>query len=42
MKKHVADYWILILAVGLSAFGIIMIQSASFYATMNTISGPYY
>ncbi len=41
MKKHAADYWILILAVGLSAFGIIMIQSASFYSTMNT-SGEYY
>ena len=41
MKKHSADYWLLIFAVGLTAFGIIMIQSASFYATMNT-SGPYY
>lgn len=42
MKKHAADYWILILAVGLSAFGVIMIQSASYYSTMNTANGPYY
>mgnify|MGYP001046883264 CR=1 FL=1 len=41
MKKHSADYWLLIFAIGLTAFGIIMIQSASFYATMNS-NGPYY
>lgn len=41
MKKHSADYWLLIFAVGLTAFGIIMIQSASYYATMNS-TGPYY
>lgn len=41
MKKHAADYWILIFAIGLTAFGIIMIQSASYYSTMNS-TGPYY
>ncbi|MBP3348662.1 MAG: putative lipid II flippase FtsW [Clostridia bacterium] len=42
MKKHAADYWILIFAVGLSAFGIIMIQSSSFYSSMNSSLGAYY
>ncbi len=41
MKKHAPDYWILIFAVALTAFGILMIQSASFYSTMNS-SGAYY
>ena len=41
MKKHAADYWILIVVVGLTLFGILMIQSASYYKTMNTL-GPYY
>ncbi|MBE5817144.1 MAG: putative lipid II flippase FtsW [Clostridiales bacterium] len=41
MKKHAADYWILIIVIGLTLFGILMIQSASYYKTMNTL-GPYY
>ncbi len=41
MKKHAPDYWILILAIALTAFGILMIQSASFYSTMNS-NGAYY
>ncbi len=40
-KKHAADHWLMIIAIGLTAFGIIMIQSASYYSTMET-TGPYY
>ena len=42
MKKHAPDYLILVLSAALTAFGIIMILSASYYANLQSSGGPYY
>lgn len=42
VKKHAPDYWILVLSIALTAFGVIMILSASYYANSGSGDALYY